>query len=113
MRFYNYINEMEVDDDEAEKDAKTDIIKKALEIDEPEVGQDYTDGERERKVSIIQKALDHASDKKNDVDISIIKDLKDKKQKWIKVKKEVKPTKTKTELPVDPTGKTKTAPQQK
>jgi hypothetical protein len=94
---------MDIDDDEDKKG----IIQKALAIDEPEVGDDYTDIEKKKNLDIIQKALDHASDKNQKVDISVIKDLRDKKAKWIKVKIESKPTKTKTELPVDPTGQTK------
>jgi hypothetical protein len=104
MRFYNFIKE----------EKEPDIVKKALAIGEPEVGEDYTDDEKRSNIDTIQKALDAASgDDDTEADISIIKDLKDKKVKWLKVKSGTKPTKTKTELPVDPTGKTKEQPKPK
>jgi hypothetical protein len=70
-----------------------DSIKKALEIEEPAVGEEYSDEEIKWRISSIKDAID--AQKKNgiesEVDNSLLKDLTDKLEKWENVDQETKP----------------------
>ena len=78
MRLKNYLNE-------------EDLIKKGLSVDEPEVGEKYSDEDIEKKKKIIEKALSMA-EKQEDSESkdAIIADLQDKLNKWENVDKETK-----------------------
>jgi hypothetical protein len=67
-----------------------DIVKKALSIDEPEVGEDYDESEAADNIDIIDSAINKVSGGESEADKNILSDLKDKKEKWSNWKKEVK-----------------------
>jgi 3-hydroxyacyl-CoA dehydrogenase len=70
-----------------------DIVQKALALDEPEVGGDYNEDYVNKRVDIITTALESI---KGDDEASeaIIRDLKDKLEKWENVEKYSKPKKS-------------------
>jgi hypothetical protein len=77
-----------------------DIVTKALELPEPEVGGDYAPEKGKRYVEIINKALDAMKKKEeNDANDAIVADLRNKKKAWKNVDKETKPVKTVKEIP--------------
>ena len=91
MRLTQYLNE-------------EDVIKRGLSVDEPEVGEDYTEEEVTDHLLPVLAALDHLRKKgiESDADEAIFRDLKDKKDKWENVDKETKPAgPDKTEEPAE------------
>ena len=70
-----------------------DVIKKALEIEEPAVGEEYSDEEIKWRISDIKDAID--VQKKNgiesEVNNALLKDLTDKLEKWENVDQETEP----------------------
>jgi len=70
-----------------------DAIKKALKIEEPAIGEEYSKEEVKMRISDIKDAI--KAQKKNGIeseaDNSLLKDLKDKLDKWENVKDETKP----------------------
>lgn len=70
-----------------------DAVKKALEIEEPAVGEEYSDEEVKWRISDIKDAIE--VQKKNGVeseaDNALLKDLEDKLDKWENVDKETEP----------------------
>lgn len=75
-------------------------ISKALDLPEPEVGEDYPSEKAKRYIDIIDKALESMKSKEeNDSNDAIVADLRDKKKKWSNVDKETKPTKVKKDIP--------------
>lgn len=86
MRLLNYLKE--------------DIIQKALEIEEPEVGKKYPSEKVKRYLKMIEDALKEMKKKQeNDTNDAIVQDLRDKKDKWKNLDKETKPVITKQEEP--------------
>jgi len=85
MRLEKYLNE-------------EDIIQQALGIDEPEEGGEYTDDEAQRIIDVLVKAIDIQAEKVDgledgeqyDAALVVLKDLKDKLEKWENRDEEVK-----------------------
>jgi hypothetical protein len=87
MKFYKFLNE-------------EDIIKKAMDLPEPEIGGSYPEEKVQRYIEMIDKALSAMENKEeNDANDAIVQDLRDKKKKWSNVDKETKPVKIKQEEP--------------
>lgn len=73
MKFYKFLNE-------------EDIIQKALNLDEPEKGEEYPPEKVKRYLDIIDKALEAMKNaENNDANDAIVEDLRDKKKKWSNV----------------------------
>jgi len=85
MRLEKYLNE-------------EDVIQQALGIDEPEEGGEYTDDEAQRIIDVLVKAIDIQAKKVDgledgeqyDAALAVLKDLKDKLEKWENRDEEVK-----------------------
>lgn len=76
------------------------VITQALNLPEPEVGDDYASEKVKRYIEIITKALDAMKKKdNNDANDAIVGDLRDKKKKWSNVDKETAAPKVKQEEP--------------
>jgi hypothetical protein len=81
---------------------KEDAVSAALDIPEPEVGENTP--EKVKRYPTDHRCCYKCNDKKDESEANdaVISDLRDKKSKWSNVKKETKPTKTKQqELPPD------------
>jgi len=63
-----------------------DVIKKALSIPEPEVGETYSDEEVKEYITVLKDALGSKG-----ADGAMIKDIQDKLDKWENVDSETKP----------------------
>lgn len=86
MRYFKYLFENE--------------ISKALDLGDPHVGAEYPPEKVERYVEIIDKAIKVMKGREeNDSNDAIVADLLSKRKKWLNMKKEIKPTKTKLEIP--------------
>lgn len=78
MRFRSYLKE--------------DIIQKALELPEPEVGEEYDKDYVSKIIEILNQAMEKAEQMEDgEAKDSIIADLKDKTEKWENLDKETKP----------------------
>ena len=70
-----------------------DAVKKALEIEEPAVGEEYSDEEIKMRISDIKDAI--KAQKKNGIeseaDNALLKDLTDKLDKWENIDAETEP----------------------
>jgi len=69
-----------------------DVVKKGLELMEPEVGEEYSDEDVKEYISIIKNAI--AAQKKeemNDAAKAMLKDLEDKLNKWENIDSETEP----------------------
>lgn len=76
------------------------IIQKALNLPEPEIGGDYAPEKIKRYLNVINQALNAMKNKKeNEINDSIVQDLRDKKKKWTNIDKETKPIKVKQDIP--------------
>jgi hypothetical protein len=69
-----------------------DVVQKALALDEPEVGGDYSEDYVNKRKDIITAALESIKGD-DEATEAMIADLKDKLDKWENVKKETKPKK--------------------
>ena len=75
-------------------------ISKALDLPEPEVGEDYPSEKVKRYIDIIDKALESMKSKEeNDSNDAVVADLRDKKKKWSNTDKATKPVKVKKDIP--------------
>jgi hypothetical protein len=79
-----------------------DIVKKALDLDEPEIDTKYSDESIIRRTEIIEDAIMAAEKIKDDeAREAIIADLEDKLDKWENVKKETEPAPPTKEEPTE------------
>ena len=69
-----------------------DVVKKGLELMEPEIGEEYSDELVKEYISIIKNAIGaQKKEEMNDAAKAILKDLEDKLNKWENIDSETKP----------------------
>jgi hypothetical protein len=84
---------------------KEDVVKQALNIEEPKVGRKYSEDLIDKRVKQIQKALDSINIKDRHTE-AMAADLEDKLDKWSNVEKETQaPKPPPTEAPPEGEGK--------
>ena len=76
MRFNRYIRE-------------EDSVQSALDIDEPEIGEKYSERVISQNKKSIENAISKVGDPNDDAEEAILSDLEDKLEKWNNVEKEI------------------------